>query len=234
MDLLDHLRPGEVQHLGDVLLAHPVALQIERAGSGGWTPSPRRGRRRAGGRDRETDGARKFPSTCGAADDGLRRRRVKPPSTRPATAHRDRIRDGVIQNGRPIITLTPATTVTDRAYTGPVRHGRLGGEDVAWHPTLPSRPCCGRQLGAADGLDVGRLYRPRAGAAGPGHLRLPPPVPRGGHEGSLAGVGHLGGPGASPSPASSTSPTAATGTAWACPARTTPAASTAATPPCCS
>ena len=31
VDFLNHLRPGEVEHLGDVLLAHPVAVQIEGA-----------------------------------------------------------------------------------------------------------------------------------------------------------------------------------------------------------
>ncbi len=47
VDLLDHLRPGEVQHFGDVLLPHPVALEIERAQSADWSPSRRRGRRHA-------------------------------------------------------------------------------------------------------------------------------------------------------------------------------------------
>ena len=32
MDLLDDVRAAEVQHLGDVLVAQPVALQVERAG----------------------------------------------------------------------------------------------------------------------------------------------------------------------------------------------------------
>ena len=32
MDLLDHVRAGEVEHLGDVLVPHPVALEVERAG----------------------------------------------------------------------------------------------------------------------------------------------------------------------------------------------------------